>query len=129
MDTLSKRIGADLLKDFKTPFPSFKMFREAVGLDFDEGAELFWIYWTPAGDEMIVGRVLPGIGFGEFDGEWGVWLRLRMMNPNVFDAPGRGTILGCSEEQGTHVLLVEKDDPFKVYLASKNKLYSVIFRR
>lgn len=122
----------EVLHVYASDLPSFKVAQEkwqdllkAIGFSMTMRAETlsaFWLYWTPAGDEMMVGHPTHP-GYGEFDGDWSAWLKLRELNPKVFNNP---TSLGSSEEDGTHVLLFQKRDadwdPPIVYLAEKKFL-------
>lgn len=79
-------------------------------LDIPYDAETFWIYWEPAGDELMAGY-LPGPTMPyistEFTSNWSAWFKLRELNPHVMMGHHN---LGSSDESATHaILFVERD--------------------
>jgi len=119
-------IHADQLVGFKAG--SWESLKKSVGIEQDIGYPyIFWLYWTPGGDEMMFGYRTT-YGYFEADGNWPVWLELQRLNPKVFYNHEIAPLLGSSEEEGTHALLIEREgerasDPPTVYLAEKKFIY------
>lgn len=65
---------------------------------------IWWLYWTPAGDELMRGY-LTKQGYFEQDVDWGVWLQIQKMNQELFW--NKEYNFGSSDAVATHVLLFE----------------------
>lgn len=63
---------------------------------------IWWLYWTPAGDELIRGY-LTEHGYVEEDVDWTVWMQIEDMNRELFRS--REYNFGSSDEVATHVLV------------------------
>ena len=89
--------------------------KERLGV---KGKSLWWTYWTPTGDEAMVGyRVEKVRGYVEFDSDWETYLALLRMNPHL-----EGYKLGNSDEEAEYYLLF-KDGEF--YIAKPEEVYDL----
>ena len=79
-----------------------------------EDKEIWWCYWTPSGDEAMVGYCTPQ-GWFESDSDWTAYLALLDRNPHLREYP-----LGSSDEEPEAVLLYKNGETF---IASFKELF------
>mgnify|MGYP000135473657 FL=1 len=80
----------------------------------------YWFYWTPCGDECIVGRLVddPDMGLMIFEGDedWNLFLQLESLNPQM-----REWKLGSSDEEAENCILVDRKTK-RIFLVPLNMI-------
>ena len=74
------------------------------GVDEDK-IVAYYTYWTPCGDECIVGRIYHDGIITESDSDWTAFLKLEQLNPIM-----RQFNLGSSDRPAEYVLLIDKQN-------------------
>lgn len=94
-------------------------FRERV--DVPEDTKVLWLYWTPAGDELMRGYITADSEltlYTESDIYWPLWFELRKRNPHI-----NFNRFGSSDHEGKYCLLFIED---KTYVIEKAQLYEQV---
>jgi hypothetical protein len=98
-------------------------FTERLGAP--KGSGVVYTYWSPSGDEAMVGWFsLLGAStlLNEEDGDWTVFLELIALNPNLHEHK-----LGSSEEDAKNVLLMINGEPEgSSYILSRSTLDAIL---
>ena len=92
-----------------------KDFKKRMGIK--DGVDIWWVYWTPYGDEAMAGYLFGDITF-EFVSDWEAYLELLELNPHL-----KNINLGSSDYPPENVLLFVKD---RAYICGVFELDNVI---
>jgi hypothetical protein len=85
-----------------------------------EDCKLYWLYWTPYGDEAMLGYIKDGVIYEETTAWW-AYLKLLDLNQHL-----RKFELGNSDEEAKEVLLIDKKRR-KAFIATFRELEVILW--
>jgi len=88
----------------------------------DEQIVAYYIYWTPYGDECMVGRLYRNGFLSEGDSDWATFLELKKLNPIM-----EHYNLGSSDRMAEYMLFVDKIHN-KFYFITRTVKISDLFK-
>jgi len=88
-----------------------------------EDYRLYWLYWTPCGDEAMLGYIDKHGFIHEETTEWWAYLKLLDLNPHL-----RKFELGNSDEEAKEVLLIDKKS-MRAFIATFRELEVILCRK